>query len=257
MRRSPLVFKVATASLHERRERVKDRIRATVDADAERQKFIALYPHKSLTRPSPPLSPGSIRNDVFNSQLDKLISIGRSMKAFSLSAPKAHWSATVVVMRTTVDSEFEAWVNPAVPGYDDRKSVAPMYGMWENCCSLGKVAAWVVRPQSVHCSGLDEYGNPKAELLQGFRARLMMHELDHLQGKSILQQSLGPDFVVAQHSLEQRDLWPDDFPSIEAKMTPEFHFFDYVTNCVVPIPGFDYDSLARDMFNENARIQSR
>ncbi|EPY40645.1 peptide deformylase [Angomonas deanei] len=115
-----------------------------------------------------------------------------------------------------------------------------MYGMWENCISCGAVHAWVLRPQRITCKGLDEFGKEKCEVLDGMRARCFMHELDHIKGKTIIQRALDPEFVVSGISMSQKDLWPANFPSAEAYVTPPLHFFDYVTNQVVVPKGMEW-----------------
>lgn len=230
-------FKVSSASSEKFKHRMEEKMRL----EAETKSKCAQFPHRILTRPSAPLDTRSIRHQTFTHHLVSLTKMAAELNAISFCGQKGHWDARVIIMKADPSmKEYEVWVNPEVPGYDDRHSVAPMYGMWENCVSCGAAAAWIVRPQSIHVCGFDEYGNEKSELLSGIRARLLMHELDHLQGKTIIQQALGPDFVVSQSALGQKDLWPPHFPSAEAHMTHSMQFFDYVTNSVIVPPGFEW-----------------
>lgn len=222
-------------------KKLKERVEEQMRLENETKSRCAQYPHRILTRPCLPLQLREIRSQLMNSRIMNLNKMAADLNALSFSAPKGHWDAQVILLKATPDSkEFEAWVNPSSPGYDDRHSVAPMYGMWENCCSCGAACAWVIRPQQVTAVGLDEYGNEKKEVLSGLRARLFMHELDHLHGKTILQQALGPDFIVSQSALAQRELWPACFPSAEAAMTQSMEFFDYVQNRTVMPQGLEW-----------------
>lgn len=224
-----------------RDKRLKDRITQQLELEAHVKSRVACYPHRSLTRPTLPLERSQINTPLFQSQLVTLNKMATDLRCISFSAPKGHWDATVVLIKNHPDEEkFEVWVNPSIPGYDDRTAVAPMYGMWENCISCGATSAWVIRPQSVTCSGFDEYGNEKTELLDGMRARCLMHELDHLYGKTILHQALDPEFIVSGVAMGQRNLWPPNFPSAEAYMTAPYQFFDYVKNVPVVPPGMEW-----------------
>lgn len=222
-------------------KKLKDRVEEQIRLENETKSRCAQYPHRILTRPCLALPLRDIRSPLMNSRIMNLNKMAMDLHALSFSAPKGHWDAQVILLKSAPDAkDFEAWVNPVAPGYDDRQSVAPMYGMWENCCSCGAATAWVIRPQSVTATGLDEYGNEKKEVLTGLRARLFMHELDHLHGKTILQQAVGPDFILSQSALAQRELWPANFPSAEAAMTQPFQFFDYVENRTVFPAGLEW-----------------
>jgi peptide deformylase len=234
-------------------EKFKKRMEARLRIESEVKSKCAQFPHRILTRPSVALDIKNIRHQTFMHHLAALTKMASDIHAISFCGQKGHWDARVVIMKANPDmQEYEVWVNPEVPGYDDRNSVAPMYGMWENCASCGAACAWVVRPQSILVEGYDEYGNAKKEVLSGIRARLMMHELDHLQGKTIIQQALGPDFVVSQSALAQKDLWAANFPSAEAHMTASMQFFDYVTNQTIVPPGFEwyFMHMAQQQFDD-------
>lgn len=216
---------------------LKEKIEQQMDKETKAKSRIACYPHRILTRPVLPVDTNQINTPLFTSKLLDMVSTAKDLSCISFSGPKVHWDAAVLILRSSPDDEdFEVWVNPDVKGYDDRNSMAPMYGMWENCISCGACNAWVIRPQKISCHGLDQYGNEKHHVLEGLAARCLMHELDHLRGKSIIHQALGPEFVVSASALGQRDLWPANFPSAEAYSTAPNQFFDYVRNTTV-VPG--------------------
>lgn len=216
---------------------VKEQVEQQIENESRAKSRIACYPHRALTRPVLPMPSNQINTPLFTSKLVDLIQTAKDLHCISFSAPKVHWDVALLVLRHTPDAnDFDVWVNPQVPGYDARESVAPMYGMWENCVSCGSCYAWVIRPQKIACHGFDQYGNEKHETLEGLAARCLMHELDHLNGKTIIQQAQGPEFVVSSSALGQRELWPANFPSAEAYMTAPNQFFDYVKNTTV-VPG--------------------
>lgn len=210
------------------------------DETSKRTK-LSLFPCQTMLTPVQALSENELCSPNFMQRLWQMNQVATELQMLCISGPKFHWPVPVILLKSSVDgSQYETWVNPAVPDYDSRTSIAPMYGMWENCASCGHVYAWVVRPQSIHVSGLDEYGRAKHELLTGIRARLLMHEMDHLRGTTMLQHTTSPDFVCSGNSIFQKELWPANFPSAEAYATPILHFFDYTTNNVIVAPGMEW-----------------
>lgn len=254
LRGASLLTRTFSALGSSRPTSVKEKVEEKLDREAKAMSRVACYPHRIMTRPVVSVEANTIRSPVFFSRLVDLSQMAADLRCISFSAPKGLWDAAVILIKSNPDEqEFEVWVNPEVPGYDDRESVAPMYGMWENCISCGACNAWVMRPQRITCTGLDQHGNEKREVLDGMRARCLMHELDHLRGKTIIQQAVGPEFVVSGIAMGQRDLWPVNFPSAEAYVTGPQQFFDYVQNTTIIPPGMEWwyaQNMTRQFANE-------
>jgi peptide deformylase len=54
---------------------------------------------------------------------------------------------------------------------------------WEGCLSVPGLRAMVPRWKRIRYSGYDEKGHPLAREAEGFHARVVQHECDHLVGK--------------------------------------------------------------------------
>jgi peptide deformylase len=54
---------------------------------------------------------------------------------------------------------------------------------WEGCLSLPGLRGKVPRFTQIRYSGFDPYGDPIDRTVQGFHARVVQHECDHLLGK--------------------------------------------------------------------------
>jgi peptide deformylase len=54
---------------------------------------------------------------------------------------------------------------------------------WEGCLSVPGMRGVVPRPRQVRYQGFDEMGQPIDRLAEGFHARVVQHECDHLWGK--------------------------------------------------------------------------
>jgi peptide deformylase len=53
---------------------------------------------------------------------------------------------------------------------------------WEGCLSVPGLRGWVPRWKGLRYSGFDEKGNPFKREVEGFHARVVQHECDHLDG---------------------------------------------------------------------------
>ncbi len=55
-------------------------------------------------------------------------------------------------------------------------------GGWEGCLSVPGLRGWVPRWTALCYTGFDESGNPIDRRAEGFHARVVQHECDHLDG---------------------------------------------------------------------------
>jgi peptide deformylase len=53
---------------------------------------------------------------------------------------------------------------------------------WEGCLSVPGMRGWVPRLQKLKYSGFDELGRRFEREVDGFHARVVQHEVDHLDG---------------------------------------------------------------------------
>ncbi len=87
----------------------------------------------------------------------------------------------VLVFKAYEDDELTALVNPAIEWTSEELETAD-----EGCLSLPGVHVEVERPARVRVSALDEHGQPREIEAEGLRARVIQHEIDHLDGVLIL-----------------------------------------------------------------------
>ena len=77
-------------------------------------------------------------------------------------------------------------INPVITplGQDGSDtSVAAEEEDWEGCLSVPGLRAMVPRWQRIHYTGFDQYGDVIDRTVEGFHARVVQHECDHLMGK--------------------------------------------------------------------------
>jgi peptide deformylase len=72
-----------------------------------------------------------------------------------------------------------AYINPHIIEFDDEQTET----MEEGCLSLPAIHEKVTRPTRIRVQWLDEQLQPHDEWIEGYLARVMQHEFDHLDGK--------------------------------------------------------------------------
>lgn len=122
--------------------------------------------------------------------LDKLISdmyetLDKS-EGIGLAAPQVGLSIRLVVINLNPLAEempeykgyVHTFINPYIEEVDDTETET----MEEGCLSIPGIHESVKRPTRVHVTYLDENFQPHDEWVDGYLARVMQHEFDHLDG---------------------------------------------------------------------------
>ena len=104
-----------------------------------------------------------------------------------LAAPQIGLTIRVVVIDLDVLSEEfpeykgfrKAFINAHILEYDDESEKASSE---EGCLSIPGISEKVTRPTRIHVKYLDEEMLEHDEWVEGYLARVMQHEFDHLEG---------------------------------------------------------------------------
>ncbi len=108
-------------------------------------------------------------------------------EGIGLAAPQIGLSIRLVVINLDVISDdmpeykgyIHTFINPYIEEFDDSQ----VESMEEGCLSLPGIHETVKRPTRIHVTYLDEDFQLHDEWVEGFLARVMQHEFDHLDGK--------------------------------------------------------------------------
>ena len=92
-----------------------------------------------------------------------------------LAAPQIGENKSVFI--TFVDDKFEIYINPRIVDKSENKNLYK-----EGCLSCAPMWGDVKRSRSIIMEYTDEYGNFNIKKYDGFMARLLQHEYDHLEG---------------------------------------------------------------------------
>jgi peptide deformylase len=98
------------------------------------------------------------------------IGVDRQVVIFGTGEPNPRYPDAPVVPRTVL-------VNPVVMPLGDEEEEG-----WEGCLSVPGLRGVVPRFARVRYAGFDPYGDPLERTVDGFHARVVQHEVDHLLG---------------------------------------------------------------------------
>ena len=107
--------------------------------------------------------------------LDDMVDTMRDAQGVGLAAPQVGIMRRMFVAEPEVD-EIYYFVNPEIVASEGEEEGE------EACLSVPELAGKVVRPTKITIRGLDRDGNPQEHTFEGFHARVMCHEYDHLDG---------------------------------------------------------------------------
>ena len=121
-------------------------------------------------------------------ELDELLRDMRDTMAHlngaGLAAPQIGVPLRVVIFGVTTNPRY-----PDIEPVPDTVLINPVLTAlsgeeegWEGCLSVPGMRGWVPRFRKLRYRGLDETGKPFEREVEGFHARVVQHEVDHLDG---------------------------------------------------------------------------
>ena len=117
-------------------------------------------------------------------EVERMTEIMRDGLGVGLAATQVGILRRLLVFQAGPDSEPTALINPEVEWLSEETAVAE-----EGCLSLPRVSMDVERPLYARFSGRDVEGEPIVIEAAGLEARVLQHELDHLDGVLILDRT--------------------------------------------------------------------
>lgn len=102
-----------------------------------------------------------------------------------------------------VDDDPRVLVNPQLSEFAAETEEAD-----EGCLSVPGVTMPVERALSVHVRGFDEYGEPVEFVAEGFTARVIQHEYDHLEGVLIVDRTSRSARAAALRAMRENGTGP-------------------------------------------------
>ena len=123
-------------------------------------------------------------DDSLRQQVARMAGIMNDALGVGLAAPQLGISQRLHVYRVGPDAPLIALANPEIEWASDERE-----GSDEGCLSIPGVMVDVERPLHVRVRAQDEEGEPRSVEASGLEARVIQHELDHLDGVLILDRT--------------------------------------------------------------------
>jgi peptide deformylase len=150
-----------------------------LDAEARERRAAALAQIRVFG--DPVLKSRAARISEFGPELEReaerMIAIMRDAIGVGLAATQLGVMHRLLVFQAGLDATPTAIANPELEWMSGEVAVAE-----EGCLSLPRVAVDVERPLYARVRGLDVHGEPLMVEASGLEARVLQHEIDHLDG---------------------------------------------------------------------------
>lgn len=138
-------------------------------------------------------------DDDLRAQIEGMGEIMSDSLGIGLAATQLGKLNRVLVYRVEQDSPVIALVNPELEWSGEEQEA-----MEEGCLSLQGVLVEVERPVNVRVRAQDEHGEPITVEASGLEARVIQHEMDHLDGILILDRTSRSERKQAMRILRER-----------------------------------------------------
>jgi len=128
--------------------------------------------------------PIEVFDDALRDEISGMAALMHDSMGIGLAATQVGTLHRVLVYRVEHDSPINALINPELEWSGKEKET-----MEEGCLSLPGVHVDVERPVDVRVRAQDERGEPIVVEASGLEARVIQHEMDHLDGVLILDRT--------------------------------------------------------------------
>jgi peptide deformylase len=175
---------------------------------------IARLGHPILRTMAEPVSPERVTTPAFQQFVDDMVETMRDSDGVGLAAPQVFASDRVIVAEVrgpnprypdAAGIPLAVLVNPVITKHGDVKEPG-----WEGCLSLPDIRGRVPRWAAITVDALDRTGRPVTIEAAGFFARIIQHEIDHLDGVMFLDRM--DDLMTLTHLTEFHRYWQPSVP---------------------------------------------
>ncbi|MBA2794596.1 MAG: peptide deformylase [Thermoleophilaceae bacterium] len=139
-------------------------------------------------------------DEALRSQVARMAGLMKDAIGLGLAAPQLGISQRVLVYRVGTDAPVIALVNPEVEWSGEEDDV-----LEEGCLSIPGVTVDVKRAVHVRVRALDETGEERRVEASGLEARVIQHEIDHLDGVLLLDRTTRDQRRQAMRELREAE----------------------------------------------------
>ena len=164
--------------------------------------------HPVLRKPSEAVPKESITSSAMQAFLRDMVETMREYDGVGLAAPQVHVGKQIAVIEVHENPRYRKapsvpltyLINPKITAYGQEQLED-----WEGCLSIDGFRGKVPRAAWVDVEALNEQGKPVKFRAEGFFARVVQHECDHLAGKVYLDRM--PNLHTLTHLQEFARYW--------------------------------------------------
>ena len=154
---------------------------------------VARLGHPAVRRPAREVSPDELHSPALQRLIDDMRQTMYEYEGVGLAAPQVHEGLRLAVLevpssdrRTEGGVAFSVLVNPVVTALGEETVDG-----WEGCLSVPDLRGLVPRLARLRLEALDREGRRYEVEAEGFHARVIQHECDHLDGGVYLDRMRG------------------------------------------------------------------
>ena len=139
-------------------------------------------------------------DDELREEVERMGVLMHDALGIGLAAPQVGIAHRVLVYRVEPDSPVVALVNPEIEWSSRDEEISE-----EGCLSLPMIHVDVERPVAVLVNARDEHGGELVIEASGLEARVIQHEIDHLDGILILDRTSREQRKAAMRALREAE----------------------------------------------------
>ena len=144
--------------------------------------------------------PISVFDDALKAEIERMAGLMSDSLGIGLAATQVGRLRRLLVYRVEHEGPVQALINPALQWASKDEEVFE-----EGCLSLRGVLVDVERPIHVRVTALDPSGDPIVVEASGLEARVIQHEMDHLDGVLIIDRAPRDQRREAMRILREQD----------------------------------------------------
>jgi peptide deformylase len=126
----------------------------------------------------------TVFDDLLRTQAERMAALMHDARGVGLAANQVGQLMRLVIVQPDDEEEPFALCNPRIVKHSEETDVAT-----EGCLSIGEIVVEVERPVAITVEARDVTGEPMELEAEGFAARVIQHEIDHLDGIMILDRT--------------------------------------------------------------------
>src|ERR671928_699750 len=171
-----------------------------LDPEAEARRVAAMSFIRKLGDPvlKSTATPVDRFDESLRRQVSRMAGIMGDAYGVGLAAPQLGISQRLLVYRVGPDAPVIALANPELEWHSDDEEILD-----EGCLSIPGITVDVERPVHVRVRALDEGGETRMVEASGLEARVIQHEIDHLDGVLILDRTTREQKKEAMRALRE------------------------------------------------------